>query len=179
MTSSRTVNPHLLHTLFRADDIDRRVRELAENIRNDISERPLTVLVVLKGAFVFAADLVRVLGVPLKIEFICVSSYGTATVSSHQTEILLEPKDLSGRFVLVVDDICDTGYTMQCVKKRALELGADSVKTCTLLDKPSRREVDCAVDYAGFVIPDVFVAGYGIDCAGEHRELPDIYVVET
>lgn len=159
-----------------------RIEELADAMVAAGLPRDVTLLVLLKGAFVFAADLLRALGrrgFAPRVEFLRLSSYGHGTVSRGRVEVIGGvPASLRGRDVLVVDDIQDTGRTLACVLDLLREAGVRRVWTCVLLDKPSRREVDLTPDFVGFEVPDVFVVGYGIDRAERHRELPWIGAVE-
>lgn len=162
-----------LKPLLKARAIHQRVKELGQEIVGDHPGQPLTVLALLDGAFCFVADLVRCIDLPdLRLHFVRASSYGKRTTS--RGKVALDPlPDLDGQTVLLVDDILDTGRTMQAVK---LGLGNATVRTCVLLDKPTRRVpegLQCA-DYIGFTIPDTFVVGYGLDHGGKYRHLPDI-----
>jgi hypoxanthine phosphoribosyltransferase len=148
-----------------------RVRSLAREIGRDYRGRRLLVLCVLRGAFVFAADLVRELRSPLVVEFARASSYGGGTTSSGRVKIAL-PKGLRGRDVLLLEDVVDTGRTLLALRRAVARAGARSVRACSLLDKPSRREVSVEVEYVGFTIPNTFVVGYGMDLDGAYRELP-------
>jgi hypoxanthine phosphoribosyltransferase len=166
-----------LKPLLRARAITKRVKELGAEITADHRGRPLTVLALLDGAFCFVADLVRCIDLPdLRLHFVRASSYGKSTRSSGQ--VAVEPlPELRDQQVLLVDDILDTGRTLQAVRAG---LGLTTLRTCVLLDKPTRREPDglqCA-DYVGFTIPDVFVVGYGLDHGGQHRHLPDLCVLD-
>jgi len=159
--------------LIDAPRIARRVAELGAEIGRDFAGRPLHVVGVLKGAVPFVADLLRAL--PLQevtLDFLGVSSYGRSTerAAPHFTKDLDEPP--AGRHVLLVEDIVDTGWTLADLRRHVLDRGAASVAVAALLDKPNRRQVAVPVDYVGFVIPDRFVVGYGLDCAGRYRHLP-------
>ena len=165
-------------TLFDDDEIARRVDELADAIAVALPPN-FTLVGLLKGSFVFVADLGRALsraGCSLRVEFMRVSSYGSGTTSSGIISLMGDaPAGVRGEPVLLVDDIQDTGRTLAFTRAFLLERGAAKVWTCTLLDKPSRREVEAGeVDFVGFAIPDVFVVGYGIDYAERYRELPFI-----
>jgi hypoxanthine phosphoribosyltransferase len=165
-----------LKPLLKARAIHKRVKELGQQISADHPGQPLTVLALLDGAFCFVADLVRCIDLPdLRLHFVRASSYGKKTTS--RGKVALEPlPDLSGQTVLLVDDILDTGRTMQAAKS---SLHGAIIHTCVLLDKPTRRVPDglqCA-DYIGFTIPDTFVVGYGLDYGGKYRHLPDICVL--
>ena len=166
--------------LFGEAEIAARVGALAREISATMADG-FTVLVVLKGAFVLAADLVRALdrcGSSPQIAFVTLSSYGADTVSSGIVTVVGDfPPDVTGRRVLVLDDIVDTGRTLAFAKAELLARGAAEVKVCTLLDKPSRREVDFAADFVGFEIDDHFVVGYGIDYDQRYRHLNYIGVV--
>jgi hypoxanthine phosphoribosyltransferase len=167
-------------TLFDAERIARRVDELAAEIAKSLP-RELVLVVVLKGGFVFAADLMRALdrfGVILGVDFLRLSSYGTSRESSGTIRTIGPAPDVAGRDVLLVDDIVDTGRSLVAARGLLLERGAASVATCVLLDKPCRREVEVEPDFVGFPIEDVFVVGYGIDFAEQHRHLPYIGSVD-
>ncbi len=167
--------------LFDERQIAERVELLAAEIANSLP-RELVLVVVLKGAFVFGADLMRALdraGLVLRIEFLRLSSYGHARESSGVVRPIGPlPENVAGRDVLLVDDIADTGRSLTAVRSLLLARGAATVSTCVLLDKPSRREVAVEPDFVGFTIGDVFVVGYGIDFAEQHRHLPYIGSVE-
>ena len=167
--------------LFDAAEIEARVEQLAGEIARQVSG-DLVVVGLLKGSFVFLADLVRALdraGMAPGVEFMRVASYGLGKESSGKVELVGDIlDDIAGHQVLLVDDIVDTGRSLLFARNLLLEKGATRLWTCTLLDKPSRREVDCAADFVGFSIPDVFVVGYGIDYAETYRHLPYIGVVE-
>jgi hypoxanthine phosphoribosyltransferase len=165
--------------LFSRDQIARRVSELAERISADYAGSDLVLLGVLRGAFVFLADLIRQLTVPVTIDFIGAASYGSRTQSSGQVTITRDLQlPVSGRDLLLVEDIEDTGITLQAIQKKLKELSPRSIKVCTLIDKRERRLVDMPVDYVGFEIDKGFIVGYGIDYAEQYRYLPDIYRIE-
>ncbi|MHB9036761.1 MAG: hypoxanthine phosphoribosyltransferase [Armatimonadota bacterium] len=156
-----------------------RVHQLAAEIDDFYEGREITVVIVLKGAFVFAADLIRHLQTPLSVTFIHVQSYGNGTSSSGRVDVVLEMGDaVEDQEVLIVEDIVDTGRTANFLLTLYYEHGARDVRICTLLDKPSRREIDVDLDFVGFAIPDVFVVGCGIDYAQRYRNLPDICALE-
>jgi hypoxanthine phosphoribosyltransferase len=170
-------------SLFDEEAVTRRVRELAAAIVAGLPPR-FTLVGLLKGSFVFVADLARALsraGCSPRVEFMRVSSYGGGTTSSGIVSLMGDaPAGVRGEPVLLIDDIQDTGRTLAFTRAFLLERGAARVWTCTLLDKPSRREVVAdEVDFVGFAIPDVFVVGYGIDYAERYRELPYIGKVEA
>src|SRR6266704_4911294 len=158
--------------------IARRVRQLGRNISHvyrDI-DTPLVLVVILKGATVFAADLLRSLSIPAELEFVRASSYPTGTSSNGRLRLAhMVEGPLVGRHVLLVEDIIDSGVTVNAVARRIRRMGAASVRLAGLLDRPARRQVPVKIDFTGFVIPDRFVIGYGLDYAGLYRELPHIY----
>lgn len=168
-------------TLFEPDDIARRVDALANEIVQTIGAE-FVVVGVLKGSFVFMADLARALhraDATPGIEFMRLSSYGKAKESSGTVQLVGDaPRDFEDRAVLLVDDIVDTGLSLAYGKRLLTERGTGRIWTCALLDKPSRRQTELAVDFIGFEIPDVFVVGYGIDYAEQYRYLPYIGRVE-
>ena len=139
-------------------------------------DTPLVLVVILKGATVFAADLLRSLSIPAELEFVRASSYPTGTSSNGRLKLAhMVEGPLVGRHVLLVEDIIDSGITINAIEKRLRRLGAASVRLAALLDRPARRKVEVKIDFCGFVIPDRFVIGYGLDYAGLYRELPHIY----
>ena len=168
--------------LISEEEIDSITSALAEKITEDYknSEKELVLLCVLKGSIVFTADLMKKIQIPLEVETMKVSSYGGATVSSGVIKIQLDlcRDDLSTVDILIIEDIVDSGNTLEKLTKHLLKKGASSVKTCTLLDKPSRRVVDFTPDYCGRVIPDEFVVGYGLDYDEKFRNLPYIGILK-
>ena len=163
-----------------AERIAGRVRELAEQISTDYAGKRLMLVGVLKGAWVFMADLVRQLTIPVRCDFVRVTSYGMETVTSGEPKLLLditEPAD--NAHMLVVDDIIDTGVSVSWLIEHLRSKNPDSLRLCVLLDKPSRRRVHIDPDYIGFQIPDRFVVGYGLDCGERYRELPFVGCVTT
>lgn len=160
--------------------IQHRVEELGERIASDYRDQPLHLVCVLNGAFIFMADLVRAIDLPLTVDFLSVSSYGSRTESSGEVR-LVKDLDLSlkGRHVLLVEDIIDTGLTMQYLRGYLNGRGPLSVKVATLLSKPSRRLVEVEIDYLGFEIEDSFVYGYGLDVAHQYRNVPFVTSNET
>ena len=152
-----------------------RVRELAQAICADHAGGDLVLVAVLKGALVFAADLMRCLPRQVCLECVCVASYGCGDRPGEAVDLRLGPSlDLAGRQVLVVEDIVDTGRTLAALTARLQAMNPASLRTCCLLDKPSRREVPFEADYVGFEIPDKFVVGYGLDYREKYRNLRDI-----
>lgn len=156
-----------------------RVAELAGRITADYEGRDLVLIGVLKGAVVFLSDLMRKLDIPVSIEFISASSYGECSESSGEVEVKLTlGEDIKDKHVLIIEDIVDTGRTLTALVAETKRLGAASVKTCCLLDKPSRRAVEFEPDYVGFEIPDQFVVGYGLDFNEHYRNLPYVAVLK-
>jgi hypoxanthine phosphoribosyltransferase len=156
-----------------AEQIAGRVAELAEQISADYADKPLLVVGVLKGAWVFLADLVRQLTIPIRCDFVRVTSYGMGTETSGQPRLLLDiTESVEDTHVLVVEDIVDTGISISWLMEHLREKSPASVRLCVLLDKPSCRRVETAPDYCGFEIPDRFVVGYGLDSAEQYRGLP-------
>jgi hypoxanthine phosphoribosyltransferase len=165
--------------LYSRDQIARRVRELATVISADYAGADLVLVGILRGSFVFLADLIRQLTVPVVIDFVGAASYGSGTQSSGQVTFTRELQvPVSGRDLLLVEDIEDTGVTLQAIQKKLEELGPRSVKVCILIDKRERRHIDMPLDYVGFEIDKGFIVGYGIDYAEQYRYLPDIYQLE-
>lgn len=156
-----------------------RVAALGARITADYAGRELVVVPVLKGGFVFAADLVRAIDLPLSVEFLGVQSYGDATRSSGVVRITLDlARSIADRDVLLVEDIVDSGLTSAYLLEQLGARGPRSVKLCALLHKPARMVTPVAIAYLGFTIPDVFVVGYGLDAAQLHRNLPDVRVLD-
>jgi hypoxanthine phosphoribosyltransferase len=165
--------------LLPADAISVRVRELGAQITRDYAGKDLVLVPVMKGAFLFAADLARAVDLPLRVEFLGATSYGDGTVSTGDLRVTLEPEGpLAGLDVLLVEDIVDTGRTAARLLELLRARKPASLKVCALLDKPSRRVVPVEIDYRGFEIEDVFVVGYGLDHAGLYRNLPYVGVTE-
>ena len=167
-----------LEILLTEEKLQAKVGELARQINQDYAGKELLVVGILRGAFVFMADLVRKLDVSVIIDFVAVSSYGDETASSGVVRILKDlDETITGRHVLLVEDIIDTGLTLKYLYKNLKARRPASLKVCTLLDKPDRRKVDLVPDYNGFIIPDYFVVGYGLDCGQRFRNLRGIYVI--
>lgn len=165
--------PLRIERLLSAEQLASRVAELGRQITDDYAGSELTVIGVLKGCWVFMADLVRQIGLPLHCDFVRLSSYGGATVSSGRPELLMDTSaSLGGRHVLLLDDLIDTGLSTAWLVEHLGRQGPASLRVCVLLDKPARRRVSVRVDYVGFEIPDRFVVGYGVDYAERYRELP-------
>ena len=155
------------------------VQRLAAEIRRDYRAAPPLLLSTLKGSFMFLADLVRLLDLPVEIAFIRLSSYGSGTVSRGQIEVVQDLyEEIRARHILLIEDIIDTGRTVDFLHAYLAPRAPASVRVCTLLDKPQRRQVPVTIDYRGFTIPDVFVVGYGLDWHEQYRHLPDICVLQ-
>ncbi|MBR0575367.1 hypoxanthine phosphoribosyltransferase [Proteiniclasticum sp. BAD-10] len=162
--------------LISEEEIRVKVREVGKQITKDYKEKKLYVLSLLRGSFIFTADLVRNIELDTTIGFMTTSSYGHSETSNGNIVVVNDvPDDLNGYDVLIVDDIVDTGITMDFVVGYVQSKGAASVKTCTLLDKPSRRKVEIAPDYCCFVIEDVFVVGYGLNYGDHYRNVPYVF----
>ena len=162
--------------LFSEEEIAEQVARLGEEISRDYEGKDLVVVSLLKGAFVFTADLVRQISVPVEVDFMTTSSYGHSEESTGKVKILDDlDTHVKNRDVLIVDDIIDSGYTMEKVKNHLASMGPRSLKICTLLDKPSRRQVDLEPDYVGYSIPDVFIVGYGLNYENHYRNIPYIF----
>lgn len=159
--------------LISEEELKRRITEMGRQITQEYHAEPLTIVGILKGASIFFADLARSIDLPLQMDFMSVSSYGTEATSSGVVKIIKDlDADVTGRHILLVEDIIDTGITLAYLRDYLSNRGAKSVKICTLLDKPSRREKAVQVDYIGFTMPDEFIIGYGIDYAENYRNLP-------
>ena len=175
-------NADIERVLISEEELDRIVSRLADEINRDYmgSDKRLVLLCILKGSIVFMADLMKKLHVPVEIECMKVSSYGSATTSSGNVRITLDVmrNDVSDCNFLIVEDIIDSGNTLSYLVKYLELKGACSVKTCTLLDKPSRRVVDYTPDYVGVEIPDEFVVGYGLDFDEKYRTLPYVGILK-
>lgn len=170
---------NISNTLISQEEIETKVIELAKKIEMDYKNQEVLIVGVLKGAFVFVSDLVRNINLDLSLDFIAVSSYGMSTESSGVVKINKDIEmDLTGKNVIIVEDIIDTGLTLKYIKEYLSGKNAKSVRICTLLDKPSRRKCNVEVDYVGFEIEDLFIVGYGIDCKEKYRNLPYIAYVQ-
>lgn len=165
-----------INILINKEEIEERIIELGAEISKDYEGKKLYVLSLLRGSFIFAADLVRHITVPTKIGFMTTSSYGHNEQSSGAVIVVNDiPDNIEGCDVLIVDDIVDTGITMQFVMDHVKALGAKSVYSCVLLDKPERRKVKLKPDYCCFEIPDVFVVGYGLNYGDYYRNIPYVF----
>lgn len=165
--------------LLSAEEIRAQVAELGRKISEDYQGKELVVVGILKGAAIFCADLLRQITVPVAIDFMAVSSYGASTKSSGVMRILKDlDESIEGKHVLLVEDIVDTGLTLNYLREYLEGRNPASLRVCVLLDKPSRRKTDITVEYRGFEIPDEFVVGYGLDYAEKYRNLPYISVLK-
>jgi hypoxanthine phosphoribosyltransferase len=172
-------NDRIGEVLVSREDLARRVRELGAEINRDYERRDLVMVGVLKGAVMFIADLLRQLTVPCEVDFMAVSSYGSATDSSGVVRILKDlDAPIEGRDVLIVEDIIDSGLTLQYLMRSLKARAPRSLEVCALLTKPGRRRVDLPTRYVGFEIPNCFAIGYGLDHAQKYRNLDFVAVLE-
>ena len=166
-------------TLFSREEITERVKELGIEISGDYKEKDLVVISLLRGSFIFTSDLVRELSIPVEVDFLTTSSYGHSEESSGVVDIVHDIRtDIEGKDVLIVDDIMDSGFTMENVIKHLEEKSPKSIKVSVMLDKPSRRSVDLSPEYVGFTIDDVFIVGYGLNYGDYYRNIPYIFTFE-
>ena len=164
--------------LFSEEQLKERVAQIAAQIDRDYAGKELMLVSVLRGSFIFMADLVRAITVPCRVDFMAVSSYGSGTESSGQVRIIKDlSEDITGRHLLVVEDILDSGNTLSYLLEVLRARKPASIRLCTLLDKPERRVKPVQLDYTGFTIPDAFVVGYGLDYDEHYRNLPYIGVL--
>ena len=176
---STPLMPDPITTLLSPETIAARVRELGQAITKDYAGRSLVLICVLKGSFIFAADLARAIDLPLRVDFLGVRSYGEGTESSGVVQITQDlTRPIAGEDVLLVEDIVDTGLTIAHLMDLFRTRQPRTVKVCTLLHKPARAKVEVTIDYLGFTIEDRFVLGYGLDVAEKYRNLPYIGVME-
>ncbi len=165
--------------LFSQQQLAERVDQIAQEITRDYAGKEIVLISVLRGSFVFMADLCRRIDLPCTIDFMSVSSYGKGTSSSGQVQITKDLSgDISGKHILVVEDILDSGNTLSYLLKLLEQRAPASIRLCTLLDKPERRVKPVEVHYSGFTIPDAFVVGYGLDYAEHYRNLPYIGILK-
>lgn len=168
-----------IRVLLSEEEVDKRIRELGEQISKDYAGEEVHLICVLRGSVFFTCELAKRITIPVSIDFMSASSYGSNTVSSGVIKIVKDLEDpLIGKNVIVIEDIIDTGRTLSHLLKIFQERNPKSLRLCTLLDKPDRRVADVDVDYTGFQIPDEFVVGYGLDYAQKYRNLPYIGIVE-
>ncbi len=171
----------IAEVLLTEEQISARIRALGSQISKDYSGTDLILIGILKGSFIFIADLAKSITIPATVDFVTISSYGNSTESSGIVKVVSGlTENVENRHVIVVEDIVDTGWTLRLSNliENLHKSKAASVKICTLLDKPSRREVDVQLDYIGFEVPDRFVVGYGLDYRGLYRNLPYVGVLK-
>lgn len=168
-----------IRVMISEEDIDRRINEIGEEISKEYEGKEVTLICILKGSVFFTCELAKRITVPVKLEFMRCSSYGDEKSSSGEVRVTLDiDQQLEGKNIIVIEDIIDSGRTLSYLLKLLKSRNPASIKLCTLLDKPDRRVVPVEVDYTGFIIPDEFVVGYGLDFAQKYRNLPYIGVVE-
>ncbi len=169
-----------MKVLYTAGEIAERIAELGEKISQAYQGHELLIVGILKGGFMFMADLVRKINIPIKIDFARLSSYGNADSPMGDVMIIDDIHTaIAGKHVLVVDDIMDTGHSLHAFRKHLLEKGPASVRICTMIDKSERREASISPDYYGFRINEGFIVGYGLDFAENYRALPQLYVLDA
>lgn len=168
-----------IRVLLSEEEVDKRIRELGEQISKDYAGKQIHLVCVLKGGVFFTCELAKRITIPVSIDFMSVSSYGNGTESSGAVRIVKDlDESIENKDVLVVEDIIDSGRTLSYLLENLKSRNPKSLKLCTLLDKPDRRVTDVKVDYMGYAIPDEFVVGYGLDYAQKYRNLPYIGIVE-
>ena len=175
------MHPDVQEILFSEEQLKAKVAELGAQITKDYAnaEYPPIMICILRGSFIFIADLCRSIDIPVQLDFMSVSSYHSGTVSSGQVQITKDLSDpIEGRDVIIVEDILDSGNTLFYLKEILLARKPNSIRICTLLDKPDRRRVDIKPDYVGTAIPDAFVVGYGLDYAEKYRNLPYVGILK-
>ena len=179
MSPDKPYSGEHVETLLSQAQLQTRVREMAQQLTQDYAGKELTVVAVLKGALIFCADLIRHINLPLEMEVLGVSSYSSGTETSGEVRLTLDlTKPLAGRHLLLVEDIIDTGLTVDFLIKTFEARKPASIKTCALLQKPARMRVEVPIDYRGFVVEDAFLVGYGLDCAERYRNLPFIGILK-
>lgn len=167
-----------LRLVLSREAIAARVRELAQEISRDYAGQDVVFVGILKGAFIFLADLVRLLDFPVEVDFVRLRSYGAGTVTSGEIHITKDVElPLAGRHVLVVEDIVDEGLTLDFLRQHLRNHHPQSLRICCLIDKQERRRVQVPLDYVGFTVPKGFLVGYGLDCGEKFRTLPEVYEV--
>jgi hypoxanthine phosphoribosyltransferase len=165
---------------FSEEEIASCVKELGEKITADYAGKEITLICILKGSMIFTADLARQIKIPAAIDFMVASSYGTGTSSSGNVRILKDlDHSIEGKHVIVIEDIIDSGVTLNYLLKNLSDRNPESLKLCTLLSKPERRKVEVSVDYIGKIVPDYFLVGYGLDYAEKYRNLPFIGILKS
>ena len=169
----------LAKILITKEEIAKRVKEMGEEITRDFKGEDILMVGILRGAVVFFSELVKNVDLDVRFDFMVVSSYGSGSVSSGEVRIIKDiSQPIEGKNVLIVEDIIDTGHTLKNLKKLLLTRNPKSLKIVSLLDKPSRRQVEMEGDYIGFEVPNEFVVGYGLDYAEKYRNLPEIGVLK-
>lgn len=162
------------------EEIDKAVSDIARRISSDYKDCDLILIGVLKGAIIFLSDLIRKITIPVKVDFVRISSYGTETSSSGDIHLSKDVEiDLKDKDVLIIEDIVDTGLSLTYLSDHLKSFGPKSVKICSLIDKQERRKADITIDYVGRVIQEGFLVGYGLDYAEKFRNLPDVYHLKT
>ena len=175
----KNVHPDVERLLLSAEEIDKIVKKVAKEINEDYKDEELTAVVILRGSVVFSSDLIRNLDIPVKLEFMQVSSYGSGTTSSGCIELKMDIEtDISGKNILIIEDIIDSGNTLYKLKEILKGRNPKTCRICALLDKPERRVTPVEVEYIGAKIPDEFVVGYGLDYNECYRNLPDVGVLK-
>ncbi len=165
--------------LISKEEMEENAKELGNRISKDYEGKELVIIGVLKGGFIFLADLARNISIPVELDFMSVSSYGDSSKSSGVVRIIKDvDTNIDGKHVLIVEDIIDTGLTLNHLVELLKTRGPLSVKICAALDKPSRRKVNVKIDYKGIEIPDEFVVGYGLDYSGKYRNIPEVCVLK-
>ena len=178
METNRAMYQDLESILYTKEQLAEAVKKLGQRITQDYQGKKPVMVCILKGASVFFCDLIREIDLPLEIDFMVVSSYGASTKTSGEVKMVKDlDRSILGRNVIVVEDIVDSGMTLNFLKHTLLSRGAASLRIATLLDKPARRRVSLTVDYSCFEIPDAFVVGYGLDYDETYRNLPDIGIL--
>ena len=178
MSQQPELHPDLESILYSRQQLQTAIAELGKRISQDYAGKSPFMICILKGASVFFCDLIRQVNLPVEIDFMATSSYGASTVSSGEVKLAKDlDRSILGRDVLLVEDIVDSGMTLNYLKKTLAERGAASLRIVSLLDKPSRRTAPLTVDYTCFQIPDAFVVGYGLDYNEQYRNLPDIGIL--
>lgn len=169
----------VIHEMFSEEQVEERIAQIAEQLNKDYNGKSLHLICILRGSIFFFTELAKRLTMPVTMDFMSASSYGDETFSSGKLKIMKDLDDsIEGLECLIVEDIIDSGNTLSKVKKMLLARNPASLRICTLLDKPARRKVEIEVEYVGFVIPDEFVVGYGLDYAQRYRNLPYIGILE-
>ena len=165
--------------LFSEEQIAEKVQEIGAQITKDYEGKNPLIISVLRGSFIFMADLVRAVNIPCEVDFLSVSSYGSGTTSSGEVKIVKDfDNGIAGRHIIVVEDILDSGRTLSYLLSNLKARGAESIALCTFLDKPERRVVPVEVDYCGFTVPDEFIVGYGLDYDQKYRNLPFVGILK-